>query len=150
MLIAACITYSPQMLKEVTSLQNSSTTIFLFLFWAFHSCSGMPVATSTDWGSVPEMFSFVMLWVHAVRGSNLYMKFEVGLDMPTIAVQVCCSLFFICIFFFFPCRKQEPQKLDHVIFFWLERRRQRCTLQSSHSIHLSTRFLRIQVFCSCW
>lgn len=86
-----------------------------------------------------------MLQVCTVGGSNLYIRFELGLDVPTLTTHICCSIFLLGCFFFF-LRKQEPQKLDPVIFLWLQRRTHRSTLRGSHSVHLSIRFLRIQVF----
>lgn len=142
MLIAACITYSPQMSKEITSLQNSSTVSFL----SFSGSVWKAEAASTDSSSVPERFTSAMLRVCTVGSSNLRVRFGLGLFMPTLATQVCCSIYLFVSFFFFPLEKQEPQKLDPVIFLWLQRRRHRCTLRGSHSVRLSIRFLRIQVF----
>lgn len=38
---------------------------------------------------------------------------------------------FLFLSFFFSLRKQEPQKLDPVVFLWLQRRRHGCTLRAS-------------------
>lgn len=141
MLIAACITYSPQMLREVTSLQNSSTIIF----WAFQSQSGklkqLPLTEALFQRCLhlwcckyvqleAQIFTWDLNWAWTCP--------------PTLTTHICCSIFLLVFFFFF-LRKQEPQKLDPVIFLWLQRRTHRCTLRGSHSVPLSIRFLRIQV-----
>lgn len=138
MLIAACITYSPQMLKEVTSLQNSSTVIF----WAFQGRSGklkqLPLTEA-------QFQRCLHLWWCELEAQILTRDLNWAWMRPPLLPKYVALFFYLYLFGFF-LRKQEPQKLDPVIFLWLQRRRQRCTLRGSHSVRLSIRFLRIQVF----
>lgn len=140
MLIAAYITYSPQMLKEVTSLQNSSTIIV----WAFQSQSRkqkqLPVTEAQFQRHLhlqccEYVQSEAQIFVGMLNGAWTYPPLLLSYVAPP----------FLFVSFFFLLEKKEPQKLDPASFLWLQRRH-RHTLRGRNSIPVSVWFLRLQVF----
>lgn len=140
MLIAARITYSPQMLKEVTSLQNSSAIIF----GAFQSRSGKPKQLPLAEAQLQRCSHLRSVSMYS-WGLKPLPEIWTGPGHAHPCYSNCVAPFFLLfVSFFFFLRKQEPQKLDPVIFLWLQRRRHRCTLRGSHCVWASS--FRTQVF----